>query len=225
MKTVIGLFDEFNEAQDAINAMITRDYDRSGISVLANNVAGDLAPAADVEQRDVKKAAMGEGARLGAGTGAVLGTGAGGVFGLLVGLGTIVFPGVGPVLAAGPLLSTLAGAGVGAAAGAALGGLVGALMQVGVPEHDAQSYVEAVRRGGTVVVVRATDDAAGDIADILSRNGAVDVDRRREHFLASGSAGSTSEARAYTVDEIARERALHRAGAEKPRGSRVFGAS
>jgi hypothetical protein len=211
MKTVVGLYDDFHEAQDAINALLTREYPREDISVLANNVGGEVPSGTDVAQRDLKREAMGAGARIGAGTGAVLGTGAGGVFGLLVGLGTIVLPGVGPVLAAGPVLSLLTGAGVGAAAGAALGGIVGALMQVGLPEHDAQFYLEAVRRGGTVVIVRAADDAADEVAGLLRRNGAVDVDKRREHFAATGYSGYTHEARAFTVDDIARERALHRA--------------
>lgn len=148
MKTVIGLFDEFQDAQLAVNRLLERHFDRDAISVVANNLEAHHGAVedADVQQADVKRQAMTDGARTGAGAGALVGTGVGGVLGLLAGIGTIVIPGIGPIVAAGPLLSTLAGAGAGAAAGAALGGLVGALVRVGVPEHDAQFYAEAVRR-------------------------------------------------------------------------------
>lgn len=228
MKTVIGLFDDFQEAQLAINKLIDRHFDRAAISVVANNVESHYKASeeADVQQADRKREAMAEGAKAGAGAGALVGTGVGGVLGVLVGIGTIVIPGIGPIVAAGPLLTTLTAAGVGAAAGAALGSLVGALVRVGVPEHDAHFYTEAVRRGGILVIVRAEDDAASAAADILSQANAVDVDERRKHFEATGFAGYDAEARTFTVDELARERQLYRdrPGLRAP-GSRMFNAS
>lgn len=224
MKTVIGLFDEFHEAQKAVNELVLHNIDRADISVAANNLSGEYAlgaEASDIDQTDVKRHAMAEGAKTGAGAGAVVGTGVGGVVGLLAGLGTIFIPGIGPIVAAGPLLTTLTGAGVGAAAGAAIGGLVGALTQVGVPEHDAHFYAEAVRRGGTLVIVAAADDRASEVADILSGAGAVDVEKRREHFTATGFTGYSAEAPPFTTDEVARERATYRQQKTADTGRRV----
>lgn len=213
MKTVIGLFDEFHEAQNAVTTLLDRGIDRSDVSVVAHQIgnAGTFtAVETDIDQTDVKRHAMAEGAKTGAGTGAIVGTGVGGVLGFLAGIGTIFIPGIGPIIAAGPLLATLTGAGVGAAAGAALGGLVGALTQVGVPEHDAHFYAEAVRRGGTLVIVTAADDMARTVADVMSDAGAIDVDKRREHFTATGFTAFNPEAQPYTADQIAAERNLLR---------------
>jgi uncharacterized protein (TIGR02271 family) len=208
MKTVIGLFDELHEAQSAVTTLLDRGVDRSDVSVVAHQLGNATLDATltDVDQTDVKRHAMAEGAKTGAGTGAIVGTGVGGVLGFLAGIGTIFIPGIGPIIAAGPLLATLTGAGVGAAAGAALGGLVGALTQVGVPEHDAHFYAEAVRRGGTLVIVTATDDMARTVADVMSDAGAIDVDKRREHFTATGFTAFNPEATPYTADQIAHER-------------------
>jgi hypothetical protein len=214
MKTVIGLFDEFYDAQVAVHALLQHAFDRADISVLANDIeAHHAAAAADLEQHDLKRQAMAEGAKTGAGTGAVVGTLGGGVLGLLAGMGTIVLPGLGPIVAAGPLLATLTGAGVGAAAGAALGGLVGGLIKIGVPEHDALFFAEAVHRGGILVLVQTSDAQASAAADILADCGAVDVEKRREHFEVTGFAAGSPDARTYTVDELEREREFHRSHA------------
>lgn len=213
MKTVIGLFDDFQTAQNAVQSLVNRNFSRDDISVAANNTAAGVnADTLDTaSQGEGRKEAMAEGAKTGAGTGAVIGTGVGGVLGLLASLGTIWIPGIGPIVAAGPLVATLTGAGIGAAAGAAVGGLVGALTQVGVPEHDAHFYAEAVRRGSAVVIVRAEDNRVDDIADILSEHGAVDVDKRREFFLRGGFTTHNPDAAPYTAEQIAREREAYRA--------------
>src|SRR6185437_13482826 len=106
------------------------------------------------ERTDTESKAA-SGAGTGATTGAVLGGGAG----LLAGLGMLAIPGVGPVVAAGWLVATLAGAGAGAAVGAAAGGLVGSLTAAGVPEREAHVYAEGVRRGSSLVTVRAGPDS------------------------------------------------------------------
>ena len=213
MKTVIGLFDDFQTAQNAVQSLVNRNFNRNDISVAANNTAAGysadaLETASEGEGRNV---AMTDGARTGAGTGAVIGTGVGGVLGLLASLGTIWIPGVGPIVAAGPLVATLTGAGIGAAAGAAVGGLVGALTQVGVPEHDAHFYAEAVRRGSALLIVRADDNQVNTIADILADHGAVDVDKRREFFLHGGFTAHSPAAKPYTAEQIAREREAYNA--------------
>lgn len=210
MKTVIGLFDDFSAAESAVASLTQHNIDRGAISVAGHNVGADQRGVpADVQQSDTRKQAMQDGAIAGAGTGAAIGTGVGGVLGLLAGLGTIFIPGIGPLIAAGPLVATLTGAGVGAAAGAAVGSLVGALTQVGVPEHDAHFYAEAVRRGGSLVIVRADDDRVDDIADVLSEHGAVDVDKRRENFEQRGIKTHDASQEPFTPAQIAEERAAY----------------
>ncbi|HEY8379816.1 MAG TPA: YsnF/AvaK domain-containing protein, partial [Nannocystis sp.] len=209
MKTVIGLFDDFNDAQAVVSALLKRNIDRADISVIANNL-DNIPIDLDKDPSEGRSEAMAESAKTGAGTGAIVGTGVGGVLGFLAGIGSIFIPGIGPIVAAGPLLAALTGAGVGAAAGAALGGLVGALTQAGVPEHDAHFYAEAVRRGGTLVLVQVPDERASDIAALMTGAGAVDVDRRREHFHATGYRGYEPGAKPYTREEVERERATYR---------------
>ncbi|MCY0995081.1 DUF2382 domain-containing protein [Nannocystis sp. ILAH1] len=210
MKTVIGLFDDFNDAQAVVTALLKRNIDRADVSVVANNLENipiDL----NKDPTEGRHEAMAESAKTGAGTGAIVGTGVGGVLGFLAGIGSIFIPGIGPIVAAGPLLAALTGAGVGAAAGAALGGLVGALTQAGVPEHDAHFYAEAVRRGGTLVLVQTADERAADVASMMSGSGAVDVDRRREHFHSTGYKGFEQGAKPYTMEQLTRERQTYRA--------------
>ncbi|MDC0715567.1 YsnF/AvaK domain-containing protein [Nannocystis bainbridge] len=210
MKTVIGLFDDFTDAQAVVTALLKRNIDRADVSVVANNLE-NIPINLDKDPSEGRHEAMAESAKTGAGTGAIVGTGVGGVLGFLAGIGSIFIPGVGPIVAAGPLLAALTGAGVGAAAGAALGGLVGALTQAGVPEHDAHFYAEAVRRGGTLVLVQSADERASDVASMMSGAGAVDVDRRREHFHATGYKGYEPTTKPYTMEQVSRERQTYRA--------------
>ena len=109
-----------------------------------------------------------EGAAAGAGTGAVIG----GALGWLVGVGSIAIPGVGPFLAAGPIMAALAGAGVGGTAG----GLVGALIGMGIPEYEAKRYVGRIRKGGILLSVHCDNSEwTSKAKDILERTGAEDV--------------------------------------------------
>jgi Protein of unknown function (DUF3341) len=109
-----------------------------------------------------------EGAATGAGSGAVVG----GALGWLAGVGTIAIPGVGPFLAAGPIMAALAGAGVGGAAG----GLVGALIGAGIPEYEAKRYEGRIREGGILLSVHCDNSEwTSKAKDILKRTGADDV--------------------------------------------------
>ena len=103
--------------------------------------------------------------------GAAVGAGLGGAAGLLAGLGSIAIPGIGPVMAAGWLATTTAGA----VAGAMAGGIVGSLTSAGVSEEDAHYHAETVRRGGSVVSVRAEDEHIAPIEAIM--DGASPIDR------------------------------------------------
>ncbi len=136
------------------------------------------------------------------GAGATIGTILGGGAGLLAGLGLLAIPGVGPIVAAGWLVATLTGAGVGAAGGGILGSLVGA----GVPEEHAHVYAEGVRRGGTLVTVRADESQAARIEAVLEGHTPVDVTARQADYQQSGWTKFDDAAPAYTAGEVQAER-------------------
>ena len=102
----------------------------------------------------------------------------GGGAGLLAGLGMLAIPGVGPVVAAGWLVSTLVGAAAGAGVGAASGGVIGAMTEAGVSPDHAQIYAEGVRRGGTLVTARVDESKAAIVDGIMRKNYPVDPDQR-----------------------------------------------
>jgi hypothetical protein len=138
----------------------------------------------------------------GAAAGAVTGGVVGGAAGLAASLMGLAIPGIGPIIAAGPIVSLLTGAGVGAVAG----GLIGGLTDMGVSEGDAEYYAEAVRRGGALVTVRADDARAERAADIMRAHGAADIERRAEQWRERGWTGFDENAQPYTPEEIDRER-------------------
>jgi uncharacterized membrane protein len=153
--TVVALFDNPQQAETAIQELINHGTDRDDIGVVARSNRGHQSGAA------------------------MPGTAAGGIVfgeigGLLLGLAHLALPGIGPVVAAGPLAITLAGAG----AGALGGGIVGAMKDAGVPEEDANLYAEGVSRGATLVTVSTARESVLPIEETLDRHGAVDLDRR-----------------------------------------------
>lgn len=172
-RTATALFQSYDRAADAVNKLEAAGIPHGDISIVSND-----------------QAHQGQhGSHPGTGTGASLGTVVGGGAGLLAGLGMLAIPGLGPVVAAGWLASTLLGAGVGAAAG----GLVGALTDVGIDQTDADAYAEGVRRGGTLVTVRADEAQLKRATDILDVDGAVDLDERRSAWGQEGwTPGSAS---------------------------------
>src|SRR5437588_10561956 len=109
-----------------------------------------------------------EGVTAGASSGAVIG----GVLGWLVGIGTLAIPGVGPLLAAGPIVAALAGVGV----GGAVGGFTGALIGMGIPEYEAKRYDGRIRKGGILLSGHCDDAEWTKCAkDIMERSGAEDI--------------------------------------------------
>lgn len=172
-KTIVGMFDSLADAHSAVRELVNAGVSRDDVSLIAGDTRGEYTTTTGTLSDEMSGAASG------ASTGAILG----GLGGLLVGLGVLAIPGVGPLIAAGPLATTLLGAGVGAAAG----GLLGALVDVGVPEEEANYYAEGVRRGGVLVSVRAEDEMVVDRAvNILERNNAVDVQRRASEWQQTG---------------------------------------
>ena len=108
-----------------------------------------------------------EGAMAGGGTGLVVG----GALGWLVGIGTLAIPGVGPLLAAGPIVAALAGAGVGSAVGGIAGGLIG----MGLPEIEAKRYEEEIKRGRILLSVHCDSVHCANARKVLDESAAKDV--------------------------------------------------
>jgi len=149
--TVVAVFEDRDDAQDAINALRDAGFMAEDISILARDrdTAGRLADDTGTE------------AATGAATGALAGGLLGGVAGWLVGIGALAIPGVGPIIAAGPIAAALGGAAIGAAGG----GIIGALTGAGIPEDEARYYDTEFKQGGIVVTVQARGryDEAHDI--------------------------------------------------------------
>jgi uncharacterized protein (TIGR02271 family) len=174
MLHVIAIFHNENDAQAAARGLLERGFTRDDIGYISR----DRREGADVrgtERADIHRGEKTSGAVAGAGVGAAIG----GVGGLLAGLAGLAIPGIGPLLAAGPIAAALGGAGVGAVAGGVTGGIIGALTDMGVPENEAKEYEEGVRRGGTLLTVRAQDGGKAErAAEIMRAHSATDVDRR-----------------------------------------------
>lgn len=183
-RTITALFDRYEDASNAVSKLEQAGIPHGDISLVANN-EGDRY-AAHANRTDADRTDTAESASTGAGTGATLGTVLGGGAGLLAGLGLLAIPGVGPVVAAGWLVATLAGAGVGAAAG----GLAGSLTGAGLSETEAHTYAEGVRRGGSLVTVRADDAQAARVTDILDDHGRIDLDERTQNWRSQGWTGT-----------------------------------
>ena len=203
-KTVVGLFDHFADAQMVVQNLVDGGFRREDISLAANQTATGYT--GDGSDLNTGQLTAGEAAGQDAGVGA----GVGGVVGLLVGLGALAIPGIGPILAAGPLAAalgvTVGSTLTGAAIGAAAGGIIGALTHLGVPKDQAEYYAEGVRRGGTLVTVSASDEDAQRAVDIMNGAGAVDIDSRGANYRTGGYAGYTETAPAYSHAEIVQER-------------------
>ncbi len=192
-KTVVALYDEVSAANQAVNELVNNGFQREDISVMTPDAAGEHG-----RQLENVDGAAAQGAGIGAGLGAALG----GFGGLLVGLGALTIPGIGPVLAAGPLaaaVSGLAGAGVGAVAGGVTGGILGALVDMGVPEERANYYAEGLRRGGTLLVVRTDDERTRDAVDIVNRHQPTDLSERAVQWREAGWSHFDPAASAYTA--------------------------
>lgn len=169
-QTIARLYDSYDDAVQVVNDLEAGGVPHDDVSIVSN----------DARHADSAVAERHSGAGAGATVGTVLGGGAG----LLAGIGALAIPGVGPVVAAGWLIATLAGAGVGAAAG----GLLGSLTSAGISEDEAHVYSEGVRRGGTLVTVRYEDADAGRVRAIMDKHQgrAVDWAKRGEEYKQSG---------------------------------------
>jgi hypothetical protein len=196
-KIVSGLFDDYEDAKRAVSDIEAAGVAHSEVSIVANNT--DLRYTYGGEAGHSRAAA-------GAGAGAAFGGVVGGGAGLLAGLGMLAIPGVGPVVAAGWLVAAAAGVAAGAAIGGATGGIIGAMVREGVPEEHAHVYAEGVRRGGTLVSVRADDTQVEAVEGIMAEYNAVDADARGALYREGGWERFDEEAPPISEAEIDAER-------------------
>jgi hypothetical protein len=162
-----GIYSSRTGVENAVDALKNAGYRNSDISVLFPQNAGTK----DFAHEKNTKAP--EGATAGVTGGAVLG----GALGWLAGIGALAIPGLGPFIAAGPIMAALAGAGV----GGAVGGIAGALIGMGIPEYEAKRYEGRVKDGGILLSVHCDDSAWTKKAkEILERTGAEDVSSTSE---------------------------------------------
>ena len=166
-KSVLCITKTESQAIAIVDRLKTAGFSPHDISVLFPDKAGTK----DFAHEQHTKAP--EGATTGAGTGGVLG----GALGWLVGIGALAIPGLGPFIAAGPILAALSGA----AAGAALGGVTGALIGMGIPEYEAKRYEGKIKEGNMLISVHAEDSTERDRAKtIFEQAGAEDISYTEE---------------------------------------------
>ena len=157
-----GIYTTRAAVDRAVDTLKSEGYRNTDISVLFPENKGTK----DFAHEKSTKAP--EGAAAGAGTGAVVGGG----LGWLAGIGALAIPGLGPFIAAGPIMAALAGAGV----GGAVGGVAGALVGMGIPEYEAKRYEGRVKEGGILLSVHCDDSSWTKKAkELLERTGAEDV--------------------------------------------------
>jgi hypothetical protein len=187
---VFGIYATPATAEAAVDHLLARGFSNSAISVL---LPDDESTRAFAHEKNTK-------APEGTATGVTAGGVVGGTLGLLAGIGALAIPGVGPLIAAGPIMATLAGVGV----GGAVGGLVGALVGMGIPEYEAKRYEGAVKGGGTLLSVHCDTSEQIDTAKrALKETGASDISSSGE---ATGDKREGVVRRDAVADERSRDR-------------------
>jgi hypothetical protein len=200
--TISRLYNSHAEARRVVQDLEAAGIDHGDISIIVSNADNaydektKTFPDRDLDGQDDRSEAAAGGATIGA---AAVGTA-----GLLAGLGMLAIPGIGPIVAAGWLASTLAGA----AAGGATGGIIGALTQAGVKDDEADVYAESLRRGGALVSVRTDDDKTARAQQIMDRS-AVALSERAAAYRKGGWKKYDPAAKPMTRDEVLRERSLY----------------
>ena len=159
---VFGIFRDRSQAEQGVDALINAGFRSEDISVLLPENVGTKDFAAE------KNTKAPEGTATGAGAGAVVG----GTLGLLAGIGALAIPGVGPFIAAGPIMGALAGAGT----GGVVGGIIGALVGMGIPEYEAKRYEGMIKEGKILLSVHCDNsDWVKRAKNVLENVGATDV--------------------------------------------------
>jgi hypothetical protein len=166
-KSAFCIASSHSQAESIVNLLKLANFSSNDISVLFPDKRGTK----DFAHEQHTKAP--EGAAAGAGTGGLLG----GVLGWLAGIGALAIPGVGPFIAAGPIMAALGGA----ALGAAVGGIAGALVGMGIPEYEAKRYEGKVKEGNILISVHAENaDEINRAKGIFKKAGAHDISSAQE---------------------------------------------
>lgn len=153
-KTVVGVFYNHSRAENALSELKELGYE-DDISLVAKDEARGEDDTVTMEDQDLTE-------------GTVSGGAIGGIAGWLAGAGALLIPGVGPIIAAGPLAAALTGV--------VAGGVAGGLVDYGIPEERGRYYEEQVKQGGILLTVKASDNKTEDIASLMRDNGAQDVE-------------------------------------------------
>jgi hypothetical protein len=175
---VFGIYKSAAHAERAVDILSVKGFSQNDISVLLpdNDSTKEFA-----HEKNTKAP---EGATTGVTTGGIVG----GTLGLLVGIGALAIPGLGPFIAAGPIMSALAGLGV----GGTVGGIIGALVGMGIPEYEAKRYEGRLREGGILLSVHCnTSEEVSRAKHLLTETGAEDI-------ASSGEKAVSSEVHAQT---------------------------
>jgi hypothetical protein len=178
---VFGIYPTVGQAERAVDTLVLEHFSNSDVSVLLpdNQSTKDFA-----HEKHTK-------APEGTTTGVAAGGTIGGTLGLLAGIGALAIPGLGPFIAAGPIMGALAGIGV----GGAVGGLVGALVGMGIPEYEAKRYEGRVKTGGVLLSVHCdTSEEITRAKDVLKRTGAEDIASTGEEGVGASSTTTTRSA-------------------------------
>lgn len=181
--TIIALYHSLEDARAATDELARGGYRREQISLIAQDAGSKYASFQAQAHPEAQQASdMADATMTGAGTGVMLGT----ALGLLVAGAALTVPGLGPIIAAGPVATLLATTGAGALAGAAVGSAVGALTAMGVPDEDAALYAEGLRRGGALLTLQAPAAQVAPLTALLKRHDPIDIDEAGARWRAQG---------------------------------------
>jgi hypothetical protein len=155
MKAVIGVFGSQKDAEQAVNQLRQKGFNNEEINIVSKNQGGKKQGGKEYVDDDISDGAL---------TGGTLG----GIGGLILGAGALAIPGVGPIIAAGPIAAALSGA--------VAGGLAGGLIDWGIPAEVSRHYEQEVAEGGILAVIKTTQQKVDQAAQILRQSGAKDVE-------------------------------------------------
>jgi hypothetical protein len=197
MQTLVALYRNFDDAQHAVDELVNSGIDRNMISLVANNATGEYSDyVSGVDYDDDDDAVTAD-------QGAAFGAASGGIIGALAGLGALAIPGIGPVIAAGPLIAALTGGAVGALAGAPTGGLVAGLIKTHhMDTEDAEVYAEGVRRGENLLTVQVEEPLVSRTRDILNKYTPTDIHSESSAWRSEGWSKFDETAKPYEHTDV-----------------------
>jgi hypothetical protein len=177
---VFGIYKNTMAAERAVDRLLSAGFSNNDISVLLPDSSSTKEFA---HEKNTK-------APEGATTGVAAGGAVGGTLGLLAGIGALAIPGVGPLIAAGPIMGALAGVGV----GGVVGGLIGALVGMGIPEYEAKRYEGRIKDGGILLSIHCdTSDEISRSKDLLKATGAEDIASSGEKSVSTHGVNKETE--------------------------------